>query len=217
MIRLASRRRAVVPVAVALSALVSFGVLGAGTAQATPTPLPKPPTPTCNPSVEPTWVDIMSYRVTPVITDYLAVQVPDGATGQRTETLVNTDSVTTTVNNSTEIGASLSVLFVKVEAKVGFSVMKTTSTTKTSQITTTWNLNKPGRYGLYRGTRKVQGEWVKYLCAETSPTTGVWINALNGGSGTFTTFEPTEIGAVSCANQEPAGTLRRAVQIQLSC
>ncbi|MBD0669638.1 hypothetical protein BU198_02610 [Streptomyces sp. CBMA156] len=215
MTRLASRRRAVMPVAVALSALVSAGVLGAGTAQATP--LPKPPTTTCNPSVEPTWVDIMSYRVDPVITDYLSLYIADGTTGQRTDSLTNTDSVSTTVNNSTEIGASLSVLFVKVEAKVGFSVMKTTSTTRTSQITTTWNFNKPGKYGIYRGTRKVQGEWVKYLCAETSPTTGVWINALSGGSGSFTTFEPPEIGTVSCTTQEPAGTLRRAVQIRVGC
>ncbi|MGA4837344.1 hypothetical protein [Streptomyces sp. G45] len=95
---------------------------------------------------------------------------------------------------------------------------KTTSSTKTHQITDTWNFNRAGQYGLYRGTRKVEGEYVKYVCAQTGPTTGVWVNAIRDAAyGTFTTFETPEIGTVvrNCAALEPLGTVRRAAQDRL--
>ncbi|MFF3001847.1 hypothetical protein ACFVTF_03440 [Kitasatospora sp. NPDC057940] len=70
----------------------------------------------------------------------------------------------------------------------------------------------------YRGTRRVQGEYAKFVCAQTAPTTGVWINAFpGGGGGSFTTYELPEIGSVNCAQTEPADTLRRTAQIRLSC
>ncbi|MFE6869574.1 hypothetical protein ACFVFS_23855 [Kitasatospora sp. NPDC057692] len=208
-------RRTTGHTALVLSALTMVCTLGVGAADATP--IGRPPTTTCNPATEPVWIEVTASQVDPVVTDFLAVNVANGTTGQRTESLTQVDSVTTTVNRSTEITANFALLFVKVQAKVGFSVQSTTSSTTTSQITSTWNFNNPGYYGLYRGTRRVQGSWVKYLCAETGPNTGVWINALKEGVGTFTTYETPEIGTVVCTVPEPAATLRRVAQMRLGC
>ncbi|MFG2915171.1 hypothetical protein ACGF0D_20095 [Kitasatospora sp. NPDC048298] len=125
--------------------------------------------------------------------------------------------MTTTVDNKTEITASANVLFGKVEAKVGFSVQKTTSSTRSTTVTNTWNFNDPGKYGVYRATRMVTGQYVKFICAETGPTTGIWVNSLPNGPGTFTTYEVPEIGSVACAYPEPAGTVRRIVQTLVGC
>jgi hypothetical protein len=210
-------RRRGAPAAALLLALgvTAVGAVTAGSASAVPLP-PPPPTSTCNPAVDSAYYDVTT-TVTPVVTDFLAVNVVDGTTGQRTETLSQVDSVSTTVNNSLEISASAGPVFVKVEAKVGFSVSDTTSSTSTSTVSTTWNFTKPGYYGLYRGTRRVDGTYVKYVCAQTGSTTGVWMNALKGGYGTYTTYETPEIGTVAkdCAALEPAGTVRRAAQDRL--
>ncbi|MET8542538.1 hypothetical protein ABZW03_18055, partial [Kitasatospora sp. NPDC004799] len=207
-------RRATASTAALLAAVTSFGLAGATTAAAAP--LPAPPTATCTPGVDTEWTEVLSTKVEPVVTDFLAVNVADGTTGQRTETLTRVDSVTTTVNNSTTIGASAGFLFFKVSAKVGFDVQKTTSSTTTSTVSTTWYLNKPGYYGLYRGTRKVTGEWVQYTCARAG-TTGFWVNTSPGGKGSYTTYDVPELGTVSCAATEPAGTVRGAARQRLSC
>lgn len=209
-------RRGAMPAALLLAlGLTAVGVGTAGSAHADAVP-PPPASSACNPAVDSAYYDVTT-AVTPVVTDFLAVNVGDGTTGQRTETLTQVNSVSTTVNNSLEISASAGPVFVKVEAKVGFSVSDTTSSTSTTTVTTTWNFTKAGYYGLYRGTRKVTGTYVKYICAQTGPATGVWMNALPGGYGTYTTFETPEIGTVvhNCAALEPAGTVRRAAQDRL--
>lgn len=207
-----ARGRRTVPVA--LAALAVVGGLAVAPAHAAP---PPPPTGNCNPTVDTMYYDVTT-KVTPVITDFLAVTIAEGTTGQRTESLTQLDSVTTTVDRETEIKASAAALFAKVEAKVRFSVSRTTSSTRTHQITNTWNFNRAGQYALYRGTRKVEGEYVKYVCAQTGPTTGVWVNAIRDAThGTFTTFESPEIGTAvrNCAALEPLGTVRRAAQDRL--
>ncbi|MFD5088803.1 hypothetical protein ACFWOG_40130 [Kitasatospora sp. NPDC058406] len=143
--RTVSLRRAAAPAALVLTAVTVFGALGAGSASATPS---RPPTASCNPNLDSVWTDVTAAQVDPVVTDFLAVNIADGTTGQRTETLTQVDSVTTQVNASTEITASTGFLFVKVSAKVGFSVQNTTSTIRTNAITSTWNFNKAGYYGL---------------------------------------------------------------------
>ncbi|MFJ7907314.1 hypothetical protein [Kitasatospora sp. NPDC096204] len=208
-------RRAMASSAALLTAFTSFGLVGATAAAAAP--VPAPPTAFCNPAVDTEWTEVLSSKVEPLVTDFLAVNVADGTTGQRTETLTRVDSVTTTVNNSTTISASAGFLFLKVSAKVGFDVQKTTSSTTTSTVSTTWYLNKPGYYGLYRGTKKVSGEWVQYTCARATGTTGFWVNTSPGGKGTYTTYDVPELGTVSCASPEPAGTVRGAARQRLSC
>ncbi|MFF7995805.1 hypothetical protein ACFZDG_39295 [Kitasatospora xanthocidica] len=207
-------RRTIASTAVVLTAFTSFGL--ANTTSAAAAPLPEPPNATCNPSTDTVWNDVLSTKVEAVVTDFSAINVAEGTTGQRSETLTRVDTVTTTVNKNTEIEASASFLFFKVSAKVGFNVQTTTSSTTTTTASNSWYFNKPGYYGLYRGTRKVTGEWVQYTCARAG-STGFWINTTPGGTGTYTTFEVPEQGTVSCATPEPAGTVRGAARQRLSC
>ncbi|MFF1906249.1 hypothetical protein [Kitasatospora sp. NPDC058218] len=206
-----NRRAALTSGFAALFAVAGLG-LGAAPAQADP-----PPNPVCNPDRDYLWEDVVTARVEPTVTDFLAVAITPGTTGQYTKTLSEIDSVSTTVNNSVEVTADFKALFVKVSAKVGFSVATTKSSTRTTTVTDTVNFNSPGYYGLYRGTRKVTGEWVRYLCARSGPGTGYWINTNPGGPGTFVTFDVPEQGTVSCAWPEPAGTLRAAARLRLFC
>ncbi|MFI6583331.1 hypothetical protein [Embleya sp. NPDC050493] len=209
-----SARRGAVPAVLAVVVATGFGGPTVGTAHADTPPRP-PATSSCNPTVDSVYYDVTT-RVTPVITDFLPVYIAEGTTGQRTETLTQVDSVATTVDNSEEFSASVGPVFAKVAFKVGFSVSNTKSSTRTNAITNTWNFNKTGYYGLYRGTRRVDGRFVKYICAQTGPTTGIWINAIRGGIGTYTTFETPEIGTVvkNCI-PEPVNTVRRAAQDRL--
>ncbi|WP_406204494.1 hypothetical protein OH807_28925 [Kitasatospora sp. NBC_01560] len=195
----------------ALFAVTGLG-LGAAPAQADP-----PPTPVCNPDRDYLWEDIVSARVDPTVTDFVAVAITPGTTGQYTRTLTEINSVSTTVNNSVEVTAEFKALFAKVSAKVGFAVTDTKSSTRSTSVTDTVNFNSPGYYGMYRGTRKVTGEWVRYICARSGPGTGYWINITPGSPGTFTTFDVPEQGTVSCAWPEPAGTLRAAARLRLFC
>ncbi|CAN3977921.1 hypothetical protein [Kitasatospora purpeofusca] len=207
-------RRAVASTAAVLAAVGSLGLVNAtGAAAATPS---GPPSGTCNPAVDTVWHDVLNTQIEAVVTDFSAVNVTPGTTGQRHETLTRVDTVTTTVNQNREFEASASFLFFKVSAKVGFSVQTTRSSTTTTTASTTWNINQPGYYGLYRGTRKVSGEWVEYTCARAG-NIGFWVNTTPNGKGTYTTFEYPEEGTVSCASPEPAGTLRNAARQRLGC
>lgn len=147
---------------------------------------PQPPaSSSCNPAID-TDYDVTA-QVTPVVTDFLAVNITSGTTGQRTESLTQVDSVSTS-----------------------------TSSTMSTAVTNAWSFNQPGYYELYRGTRRVDGQYVKYVCAQTGSTTGIWVNAVKGGVGTYTTYENPEIGTVvrNCV-PEPAGTVRRVAQDRL--
>ncbi|MFF3001848.1 hypothetical protein ACFVTF_03445 [Kitasatospora sp. NPDC057940] len=87
------RRRTAAAAAAAtiIMTLLEIGGIGAGTAHAGT----RPPTTNCNPAVDQTWLEVTSLQVDPVVTDFLAVYVAPGTTGQRTETLSRVDSVTT--------------------------------------------------------------------------------------------------------------------------
>ncbi|MFG2910320.1 hypothetical protein ACGF13_35390 [Kitasatospora sp. NPDC048286] len=204
-----TRRRTLAASATAAVAL-GLSVLGAAPAAHADT-LPT----FCNPAVDQTAKEPFNVQVTPTVTDFLIVNVAPGTTGQHSDTLTKISSVTTTVDNRTEISASAGPLWLKVEAKVGFSVQKTTSSTTSQTVSDVWNLNDPGRYGLYRGTRVVTGQYVNRVCAQTGPTTGIWVTS-SPTPGTFTTYESPEIGSVGCAPVQPAGTVRRAAQLLIS-
>ncbi|MFD0408894.1 hypothetical protein [Kitasatospora sp. NPDC127116] len=205
-------RRTVVTSGVA--ALVAVTGLGLGAAPAHADPVP--PTITCDPARDVYWDDIVSARVEPTITDFLAVAIVPGTTGSYTKTLSEVTSVSTTVNSSVEIGTEFKAIFAKVSVKVGFSVSDSQSTTRTTTISETVNFNSPGYYGLYRGTRKVTGQWVRYVCARAG-STGYWINTSPNGPGSFTTFDVPELGTVSCAHPETPGSLRAAARARLVC
>ncbi|MFB7379734.1 hypothetical protein ACFC6U_25735 [Kitasatospora purpeofusca] len=204
-----TRRRALAASATTALAvgLLSFGAAPAAHADTLPT--------LCNPTVDRTTTEPFNVQITPLVTDFLIYNVAAGTTGQHTDTLNRISSVTTTVDNRTEITATASALFAKVEVKVGFSVQKVTSSTTSTTVSDTWNLNAPGRYGLYRGTRVVTGQYVNRVCAQTGATTGLWVTT-SPSPGTFTTYEAPEIGSVGCAPAQPAGTVRRAAQLLIS-
>ncbi|MFD4399833.1 hypothetical protein [Kitasatospora sp. NPDC058397] len=187
--------------------LLSLGAAPAAHADTLPT--------LCNPAVDRATTEPFNVQITPTVTDFLIYNVAPGTTGQHTDTLTRVSSVTTTVDNKTEITATASALFAKVEVKVGFSVQKTTSSTTSQTVSDVWNLKDPGRYGLYRGTRVVTGQYVNRICAQTGPTTGIWVTT-QPTPGTFTTYESPEIGSVGCAPAEPAATVRRAAQLLIS-
>ncbi|MEU3571405.1 hypothetical protein AB0E96_23715 [Kitasatospora sp. NPDC036755] len=203
------RRRTLAASAVTAVAvgLLSLGAAPAAHADTLPT--------LCNPAVDRTTAEPVNVQITPLVTDFLIYNVAPGTTGQHSDTLTRVNSATTTVDNKTEITASASALFAKVEVKVGFSVQKTTSSTTSVTVSDTWNLNSPGRYGLYRGTRVVTGQYVNRICAQTGANTGIWVTT-SPSPGTFTTYESPEIGSVGCAPAEPAGTVRRAAQLLIS-
>ncbi|WP_030395234.1 hypothetical protein [Kitasatospora purpeofusca] len=206
--------RAMASTAAVLAAVGSLGLVNAtGAAAATPSAAPSG---VCNPAVDKPVQDILNSKVEAVVTDFSAINVAPGTTGQRYQTLTRVDTVTTTVNRNTEISASASFLFFKVSATVGFSVQTTTSSTTTTTASNTWNFNQPGYYGLYRGTQKVSGEYVEYTCARAGAI-GFWLNTTPNGKGTFTTFGYPEEGTVSCASPEAAGTLRNAARQRLAC
>ncbi|MFB7127123.1 hypothetical protein [Kitasatospora sp. NPDC056273] len=188
--------------------LLSLGAAPAAHADTLPT--------LCNPAVDRTTAEPVNVQVTPLVTDFLIYNVAPGSTGHHSDILTRVNSATTTVDNKTEITATASALFLKVEVKVGFSVQKTTSSTTSTTVSDTWDLVDPGRYGLYRGTRVVTGQYVNRVCAQTGgPNTGIWVTT-SPSPGTFTTYESPEIGSVRCAPAEAAGTVRRAAQLLIS-
>ncbi|MFJ6621954.1 hypothetical protein ACIQOW_30790 [Kitasatospora sp. NPDC091335] len=206
---LRKRRAALTSGLAALCAVAGLG-LAAAPAHA------DPPSTICNPDGNRTWEDVVSARTEPVVTEFAAVNVTPGTTGQYNTTLAETAVVNTAVNGSTEMGAEYQALFANVGAKVGFAVADTKSSTRIPPLTEPVNFSLPGYYGRYRGFQKVTGEWARYICARTGPGTGIWIKSTSDG-GTFTTFGNSEKGTVSCASPEPAGTLRAAARLKLSC
>ncbi|MFE4356893.1 hypothetical protein DR950_00255 [Kitasatospora xanthocidica] len=197
-----------------ISALVAVAGLGLGAAPAHATPYP--PTTQCDPAKDTYWEDVDNVRVEPTVTDFLAVAVAPGTTGTYTKTLSEVATVSTTINSSVEVSAEFKAIFARVSVKVGFSVSDTKATTRTTTVTDTVNFNSPGYYGLYRGTQKVTGEWVRFICARDG-NIGYWVELNPGGPGTFTTFNVMEQGTVACSFPEPAGTLRAAARARLAC
>ncbi|MEV6123204.1 hypothetical protein AB0M23_22265 [Streptomyces sp. NPDC052077] len=200
-----------------ITAAAIAAVLVVPLAAAAPAQAVTPPAPTCNPAVDTVWEDIVTAEVDPVVTEFHTSYIAPGTTGEFSQTLQQVDSVSTTINRSLEITAEFKAVFVKAGVKAGFSVATTKATTQTTSITTAFNLNTPGHYGVYRGTRKVQGQFVRYICARTGPTSGFWINTNPTGTGTYVTFSDVEVGVVSCAAPEPAGTLRAAARNRIGC
>ncbi|MGC0417932.1 hypothetical protein [Embleya sp. AB8] len=151
-----------------------------------------------------------------VITYRVAVNVPPGVTGSRTVTLTKQTTVSTQVNNSTDFSADAKTLFGNVSMKVGFQVADSMGSTDTTQTSETFNFQQPDYYMVYQGTRRVQGEWIKWICARTGYDTGYWIQA-GGPRGVYQSFEFPEQGVVTCSSVAPPGSLRAKAKQDLGC
>lgn len=162
------------------------------------------------------WIE--TAEVTPTITHYTAVNVTEGTTGLREYELTQQTVLTTDVNRSVEIGPFGEGILKLVGLKVGFSVRTTKATTSIERLKIVWNFNLPGYYGLYKGTRQVQGTHVSLNCSAVSrpgePERTEWVRR---PGGTFTTFSFIEEGSISCGDTVPAGTLRALAKAQLGC
>ncbi|MFF2953021.1 hypothetical protein ACFVVU_16940 [Kitasatospora sp. NPDC057965] len=193
------------------------GVSGLAAGAAHADPLPRPPSDTCNPNLETIWQDVVNVRVTPTVTHWAVISIAPGTTGTFTETLSEVESVSTTYNNSVEINASAGILFAKVSAKIGWSVQRTTASTHSWSQTLTVNINRPGDYGMFKGTNKVEGDFVRYQCARTGPSTGVWVNTLPGGTSTYLTFDAEVKGSIACDSTVTPGSVQDLARRRLQC
>ncbi|WP_037260218.1 RICIN domain-containing protein [Kibdelosporangium aridum] len=162
------------------------------------------------------WIE--TAEITPTITHYTAVNVTEGTTGLREYELTQQTVVTTEVNKSTEIGTGAEALLKLVSIKVGFSTKTTKATTSIERLKIVWNFNQPGYYGLYKGTRVIQGTHVSLNCSAVSragqPARTEWVRR---PGGTYTTFSFIEEGSISCDDAVPPGTLRALARAQLGC
>ncbi|MET0236952.1 MAG: hypothetical protein ABW224_20050 [Kibdelosporangium sp.] len=162
------------------------------------------------------WID--TAEITPTLTHYTAVNVTEGTTGVREYELTQQTVVTTEVNKSAEIGTGAEALLKLVSIKVGFSTKTTKATTAIERLKIVWNFNQPGYYGLYKGTRVVQGTHVSLNCSAVSragqPARTEWVRR---PGGTYTTFSFIEEGSISCGETVPPGTLRALARAQLGC
>ncbi|WP_147457200.1 hypothetical protein [Micromonospora pisi] len=162
---------------------------------------------------------VNAVEVNPTLTHFLAVHITSGTTGEHTETLGTVNEVTTQVGASVEISAKGKLLLAEVETKVGFTVQKTTSTTNSTSVTDTWNFSQPGYYGLYKGTRAVEGTWLEYQCYRLQSggvtTPPAWFQV--GGLESYTTFAVMEVGTIGCTDAPPAGSVRFQARLYLGC
>ena len=154
---------------------------------------------------------VQTADVTPVVTHYLSYYVASGTSGSRTDTLSIANTVTTTINNTTEISQNLGEALAKVTLKVGFSVQTQTSTTRTESTSMQWSFSQPGYYGLYKGTRRVDGITHRYMC-------DYLLRKWRGPHvTTYTTYSHMEEGTVTCSDVLPPNTVRGVARQQLDC
>ncbi|MFI1583766.1 hypothetical protein [Embleya sp. NPDC020630] len=170
----------------------------------------------CNPNFTRYYGVPETAVVDSVITYRIAVPIAPGTTGSRTVTMTKQYTVTTQVNNSTDFTVDAKTLFGNVSTKVGFQVSDTMGSTDTTQTTETFNFLQPDYYLVYQGTRRVQGEWIKWICARTGYDTGYWLR-VGGPNGVYQSFEYPEQGVVSCSTVAPPGSLRAKAKQELGC
>ncbi|MEU2021510.1 hypothetical protein ABZ565_05000 [Streptomyces sp. NPDC016469] len=163
---------------------------------------------------------ITSTEVSPTITHFKGWYVTEGTTGEQAVTTTTETTITVSVGLDDKIDASFAVdALNKAGVSVGLSVKMESSTTNTESNAVTWNFNRPGYYGVYKGTKKVTGTYGSLNCNRAQQTDGSWaLRWTEGpGSGSFTTYTTLEEGAVRCQDQVPAGSVMAKAQTLLDC
>ncbi|MYS85067.1 hypothetical protein [Embleya scabrispora] len=174
--------------------------------------------PDCNPNVTRYRGTPITAVLTPVITEWDSFAVAPGTSIDQTRTLTQVNSVSTSVNNSVDFSSEDKTTLGSVGTKFGLSVATSAGSTTTSTLTENVHFNQPGVYGLYRGTERVEGQWLLEICGRTGPTTGKWVWVGGpAGTGTYVTFTFPDQGTVSCAQAEPPGTVRAVARARLHC
>ncbi|MFD1538410.1 hypothetical protein [Nonomuraea guangzhouensis] len=162
---------------------------------------------------------VKSAVMTPTLTHFKTFFVTAGTTGSQTVTLETSTTVTVEVGTTTQILAGFNIgVLGRVEAFVNRTVKKTTASTDKETQAITWNFIAPGYYGLFKGTRKVTGEYGGLNCTRVDKGGGQYATEwVERPGGSYTTYSVMEEGAIRCEDTVPAGSLMRMAQVQLGC
>ncbi|WP_033323485.1 hypothetical protein [Actinomadura atramentaria] len=163
---------------------------------------------------------IKSTEVAPTITQFKGWYVTEGSTGYQsvTTSTQTTISVSVGLNGTVQGGFSIETLGT-VGAMLGLDVQVNYSSTSSESNTVTWNFNRPGYYGVYKGTKKVTGTYGSLNCNRVQQGDGSWALKWVEGpdSGGFTTYTTLEEGAVRCEDNVPANSIMAKAQGLLDC
>lgn len=178
-------------------------------------------------------ITIESATVSPVVTHFTSFNVASGTDSENTYRLNVVNRVSTSINDTTSNTGSSSFtgttsftgtdggpdesqsLFDQVSRTVGFGVRTDQATTNTLDTSVKWKFNKPGYYGLYKGTMRVSGTFSRFVCSPDWQSESPRYE--RQGSGTYSTFGPVEEGTVGCKDAFPTATVRRVAQAMLRC
>ncbi|SEG95555.1 hypothetical protein SAMN05444920_109100 [Nonomuraea solani] len=162
---------------------------------------------------------VKSATLTPTITHFKTFFVTSGTTGSQVVTLEHTNQIQVAVGTITQITATFNLgVLGNVQAFVNRTVTKTTSSTDRESTQMTWNFVAPGYYGLFKGTRKVTGEYGSINCGRVDKGGGQYATEwIERPGGAYTTYTVMEEGAIRCEDVVPANSIMRQAQIQLGC
>ncbi|MFI6504078.1 hypothetical protein [Nonomuraea typhae] len=160
-----------------------------------------------------------SATMTPTITHFKTFFVTSGTTGSQTVTLEHTTQIAVMVGTITQITANFTIgVLGSVQAFVNRTVQKTTTSTDRESTQITWNFLSPGYYGLFKGTRKVTGEYGSVNCDRVDKGGGQYATEwIERPGGAYTTYTVMEEGAIRCEDTVPPNSIMRQAQIQLGC
>ncbi|MCC3779351.1 hypothetical protein [Streptomyces sp. UNOB3_S3] len=163
---------------------------------------------------------IKTTEVSPTITHFKGWFVTEGTTGNHTVSTTTQTTITVSVGLDGKIeGGFGTEALGKVGASLGLNVKVDYSSTSSESNSVTWNFNRPGYYGVYKGTKKVTGTYGSLNCNRVQQGNGSWaLKWIEGpGSGSFTTYTTLEEGAVRCEDKVPANSIMAKAQNLLDC
>ncbi|MEU9197850.1 hypothetical protein AB0D21_32640 [Streptomyces hundungensis] len=163
---------------------------------------------------------IKTTAVSPEITHFKGWFVTQGTSGYQsvTTSTQTTISVSVGLNGNIQGGFAVETLGT-VGASLGLNVQVNYSSTSSESNTVTWNFQRPGYYGVYKGTKKVTGTYGSLNCNRVQQGDGSWaLRWIEGpGSGSFTTYTTLEEGAVRCEDTVPANSIMAKAKVLLDC
>ncbi|WP_414170647.1 hypothetical protein ACMATS_03265 [Streptoverticillium reticulum] len=163
---------------------------------------------------------IKTTEVSPTITHFKGWYVTEGSTGYQNVTTSTQTTISVSVGLNGNVQGSFAVQTLgTVGASLGLNVQVNYSTTSSESTSVTWNFQRPGYYGVYKGTKKVTGTYGSLNCNRVQQGDGSWaLKWTEGpGSGSFTTYTTLEEGAVRCQDKVPANSIMAKAQGLLDC
>lgn len=108
---------------------------------------------------------IKTTEVSPTITHFKGWYVTAGSTGYQNVTTSTQTTISVSVGLNGNVQGSFAVETLgTVGASLGLNVQVNYSTTSSESTSVTWNFQRPGYYGVYKGTKKVTGTYGSLNC-----------------------------------------------------